>query len=217
MSFSDEDILTIKSWGFNSVRLGLLWAGAEPSRGNYSMEYLNTLRNITDRLGKQGIYTYLELHQDVLSEHFCGDGIPVWAVEVQNAWDFPKPLSFFNYSYDNHGLPSPKDCANTNWANYYGTSAVGMAFQSIYDNHNGVSDALGDLWKVVAHVWADSEWLLGYELMNEPWAGDHLGNPSLMLPGVSDRVNLAPFYERMHKAIREVTPASAFNHCLCQT
>merc|ERR1719502_1167966 len=143
------------------------------------------------------------MHQDVLSEHFCGDGIPVWAVELGNSWDFPHPLFIRNFSYDQHGIPSETECDQTNWANYYSTDAVGTAFQSIYDNRNGVRDAMGRLWQKVAQVWSDSPWLIGYELLNEPWAGDHLRNPSLMLPGVADKQNLAPFYEAMHAAVRK--------------
>ena len=60
MSFGDDDIAQIKaylpsslpltgsianllrmqSWGFNHVRLGLMWAGAEPERGQLNHTYL---------------------------------------------------------------------------------------------------------------------------------------------------------------------------------
>jgi len=143
------------------------------------------------------------MHQDVLSEHFCGDGIPVWAVDSDNSWDFPVPIYIRNFTYDQKGIPSEAECNSTNWANYYSTDAVGSAFQSLYDNRNGIRDAMGRLWQRVAQVWSNSEWLLGYEFLNEPWAGDHLANPSLMFPGVADRENLVPFYEAMHSAIRE--------------
>ena len=33
------------------------------------------------RASKYGIYTLLDAHQDVLSEKFCGEGIPDWAVD----------------------------------------------------------------------------------------------------------------------------------------
>ena len=34
------------------------------------------------RAAKYGIYTLLDAHQDVLSEKFCGEGIPDWAVDT---------------------------------------------------------------------------------------------------------------------------------------
>ena len=34
------------------------------------------------RAGKYGIYSLLDAHQDVLSQKFCGEGIPDWAVDT---------------------------------------------------------------------------------------------------------------------------------------
>ena len=31
---------------------------------------------------KYGIYTLLDMHQDVLSPKFCGEGVPDWAVDT---------------------------------------------------------------------------------------------------------------------------------------
>jgi len=45
---------------------------------------------------------------------------------------------------------------------------------------------------------------LGYELINEPWAGDVFRYPYLLLPGEADRRNLAPLYKRLHQSIRPV-------------
>ena len=39
--------------------------------------------------------------------------------------------------------------------------------------------------------------MFGYELLNEPWAGDVVADLSLMLPGVAGRRNLAPAWERV--------------------
>ena len=39
--------------------------------------------------------------------------------------------------------------------------------------------------------------VLGIEIINQPFGGDVYSNPSLFLPGVADRVNLAPFYEEV--------------------
>lgn len=43
-----------------------------------------------------------------------------------------------------------------------------------------------------------------YELINEPWAGDYIDNPLLILPGVAGATNLQPFYEKLSMAIRSV-------------
>jgi endoglycosylceramidase len=42
-------------------------------------------------MGKNGIYTLLEFHQDLFSEKFCGDGVPIWAIPEEIYQDFAKP------------------------------------------------------------------------------------------------------------------------------
>lgn len=36
--------------------------------------------------------------------------------------------------------------------------------------------------------------VIGFELINEPFAGDFYRDPLLMYPGVADKKNLQPFY-----------------------
>lgn len=43
---------------------------------------------------------------------------------------------------------------------------------------------------------------MGYELINEPFTGYFYENPLLLLPGVGDRKNLQPFYNRINQKIR---------------
>lgn len=45
--------------------------------------------------------------------------------------------------------------------------------------------------------------VLGYELINEPWAGDIFDDISLLLPGRAGAQNLVAVYEKLHHAIRE--------------
>lgn len=59
-------------------------------------------------------------------------------------------------------------------------------------------------WTVVAGTFKDQPGVLGYELMNEPWPGDVFSNPLLFLPGIADKRNLAPFYEKLQGAVRSV-------------
>ena len=66
----------MKDLGLNVVRLGTMWPGIEPSRNQYNETYLSILKNITETAAKYGVYTLLDMHQDVLREQFCGEGIP---------------------------------------------------------------------------------------------------------------------------------------------
>ena len=51
-----------------------MWPGAEPSQGAYSADYVRKLKRITQAAAQRGIYTLLDMHQDDLSENFCGEG-----------------------------------------------------------------------------------------------------------------------------------------------
>eukprot|EP00971_Amphidinium_carterae_P312739 6215626-Amphidinium_carterae.1 len=54
-----------------------------------------------------------------------------------------------------------------------------------------------------ARRFKNNPYILGYELINEPWIGDVFANPALVVPSHSDSVNMQPFYEKLHAAIRQ--------------
>ena len=35
-SFSETDMQQCKEWGFNGIRLGMMWAGVEPTENGYN-------------------------------------------------------------------------------------------------------------------------------------------------------------------------------------
>ena len=49
----------------------------------------------------------------------------------------------------------------------------------------------------MAARFADNVNVLGYELMNEPFAGDVWNDPLLWVPPVADRVSLQPLYDQV--------------------
>jgi endoglycosylceramidase len=63
--------------------------------------------------------------------------------------DFPYPFEK-PYQLNERGVPSDEDCAKHDWAMYYFTEATASAFQSIYDNKNGLMDDFANFWKFVA-------------------------------------------------------------------
>ncbi|XP_064403689.1 endoglycoceramidase-like [Halichondria panicea] len=202
-SFCEEDMKLLQSWGLNAIRYGMMWPGVEPENGQYNDTYLAASRDIINKAGEYGIHTILDMHQDVLSEKFCGEGIPDWAVDVGNAKDFPFPLDT-PYTYDKEaGYPTTEDCAKHDWSSYQVAHATGAAYQALYNNSNGLADKMAAFWGRVAQEFADNEYVLGYELINEPWAGDIYENPELLVPTEADKINLAPFYEILNPMIRK--------------
>jgi len=208
ISLTVKDFQTLQLLGLNVIRLGVMWPGLEPVRGEYNITYLDQLEWIVRRAADFGIYTLLDMHQDVLSEAFCGEGIPGWAVVVKDLSDskkFAAPKSAEPYTaVASDGFPTRQDCNQFNWPSYYSTYAASSAFESLYTNENGVLDAWAGFWSTVATRFRSLPSVLGYELINEPWAGDVFEDPKLLVPSVADRTRLQPAYDRLASAIRSI-------------
>lgn len=70
-SLSEIDAQNLKSWGFNIVRLGVMWPGVEPgNRGDFNSTYLDEIGKIVENLRKSDIYVILDLHQDLLHRKY---------------------------------------------------------------------------------------------------------------------------------------------------
>ena len=46
-SLTEKDMQYLKKWGYNVVRLGVMWAGAHPKKDFIDQEYLNKMKKIT--------------------------------------------------------------------------------------------------------------------------------------------------------------------------
>ena len=57
-------------------------------------------------------------------------------------------------------------------------------------------------WINVAKTFRPFNNVIGYELFNEPWAGDIYKYPSLLCPGVAAKKNLILFYDKITEYIR---------------
>lgn len=90
------------------------------------------------------------------------------------------------------------------FATYYFSAEVGAGFQCLYNNEHNLWEAMGNFWIEVAKKFSKSANVLGYELINEPWAGDVFEDPKRLLPKVTEKTYLAPMYESLHKSIRTV-------------
>jgi len=61
-SLDDADIDNLVKWGFNFVRLGVMWEGVETADGVYNEKYLKDVNDLVNRLGEKGIYTLIDSH-----------------------------------------------------------------------------------------------------------------------------------------------------------
>lgn len=155
MSFCEEDMKSLREWGFNGIRLAVMWPGVEPKAAEYSQEYLDKMRDLVNLAGrKYGIYSLIEFHQDLASEKFCGDGIPAHLIPKTLTKTFPLPVGHTHFKYNSSGLPDYADCLKHNWPKYYFSYDVSYTFESLYTNRHGLRDKFEKYWVKVAETFA---------------------------------------------------------------
>lgn len=144
----------LKEWGFNCIRLGIIWDGAEPEPGRYNEAYLDSIATLVDRAAARGIYVMLDMHQDLYGRQFS-DGAPDWATLTDS-------------------LPHAKGAI---WSDAYLISpAIQRAFDNFWANAPaadgiGIQDHYARLWQHIARKFAGNPAVVGYDIMNEPFNG----------------------------------------------
>ncbi len=157
--WNDELFDKFENLGINLVRLGLIWDGVEPQPDVYDEEYLDFMSDIADKLKSHRIYFYLDMHQDLYSHVFGGDGAPMWAI-ISDSYKY-KPPKFV-------------------WAEgYFFSKAVHRSFDHFWNNDpilgRGLQDRFADMWQHVASKFKDKDNLLGFDIFNEPYPGTNGG------------------------------------------
>ena len=129
-------------------------AGPGGSDSKYSQStldaYLAGVKATVDLLARYGIYSLVDMHQDVYNEEFAGEGAPDWAV----CTDGIQPTNTGNWS-----------------ANYF-TPAAGLAFDHFWANDvvGGLQQNYDAVWHQVAGSLADDTGVIGYDVFNEPFS-----------------------------------------------
>ncbi len=171
-NFDDSDAKRMQTLGFNVVRLGIEWQALEPGTGGPNQPnictpgtpadpheynqaiaetYLAHVKATVDLLAKHGIYTLLDMHQDVYNKLFRGEGAPDWAVCTDNVPIVPK---------------------GGRWSNNYSNPTLDTAVGHFWRN-----DVVGDLqgqfdmiWGKVADYFKNDASVIGYDPYNEPFS-----------------------------------------------
>jgi len=185
--FGADDAAFLRSIGFNSVRVGMIWKGLEPSPGTFSVAYLRHVAATVRLLSRYGIVSLLDFHQDMLNERFQGEGFPDWAIE-------------------DAGLPNPKLGFSNN---YLANPALEHALDQFFSNAagpNGVGlqDWYAGAWARTARFFRADRAVLGYELMNEPFPGTAWEQCAQPAGCPVFDAELLALYKRLDVAIRRV-------------
>ena len=218
---TEYDLKTMKKMGFNMVRLGVIWEAVERQPGVYDMEYLQKVEEIINTLGKNGIYTMVDAHQDAFSRNFCGEGVPYFYTNelgydkkcnaniVTQFLGFVgtcKNLDYFNFTYDENGLPVIDDCKKNSFIEYHFLAEFSSAYKKFYENVNNIQDKFVEFWKVVATKFKGNKYVLGYDLWNEPSPGGFLEDFKNVIPGRPDLYSVLPLYKKVNEALRDIDP-----------
>lgn len=217
-SMSEEDVKIMKHYGFNLVRLGVIWESIERSEGVYDTEHLEKVEAIVNMLGKNGIYVLIDAHQDMFSRLFCGEGVPHFyakkmTYEQECKTNFLSrvmrlvgaclPLKTFNWRYDEEGLPLIDDC-RTGFLKFHQSPELTTIYASFYRNEHGIQDKFAKFWKIMASKFKSNPYVIGYDLWNEPWPGNLWSDPRSMWPGYSTHNEVLPLYRKLDQEIRSV-------------
>jgi len=223
-SLDKKTLEYMREWGFNVVRLGVMWPGVERQHGKMEDQpgqYLDEIGKLVDSMAEYGIYTIADLHQDVGSRRFCGEGFPEFYVEdlysdnesaISKASQWPEPfLSHDDLHFNATGFPDLGDCLKKSFGRYYITEAVGALWESLYTAGSDLNNGFIRYWKSVATKFKNSPALLAFELLNEP-SGYCLDSSTISCLSEGSEVfgnavegdKLTPLYQAAAQAIREV-------------
>jgi endoglycosylceramidase len=169
------EVQRMAALGFDVVRLGIIWKGLEPGTapindasictpgaprasgpGQFGAAVFDTYVQNLDAtialLGRYGIYSLVDMHQDVYNEAFGGEGAPDWAVCTNGV------------------TPAPKRNV-ADWSVNLLGPGVAAAYSHFWDN-NVVGNLQGQfdaIWSRVAAHYRDNPWVIGYDPFNEPY------------------------------------------------
>lgn len=170
-------------FGFNFVRYLIFWDIIEPEKGKLNSAYLDEVQRRVEWYTDRGMYVMLDMHQDIYSSEFSGDGAPAWAIRADGAsMDVTMDGPWW--------LKNISPAVINSWKNFWE-----------YTNHKDLQDHYIGMWQFVAERFKSNPRVIGYDLMNEPWAGDLV---KAFITGDFERNQLTAFYNRIIPAMREV-------------
>ena len=192
VGFGDDDAAFLAAEGYDTVRLGLIHKAVEPQPGVYDDAYVARIAGTVETLGRHGIVSLLDFHQDLYNEKFGGEGLADWAVQ-------------------DDGLPNQPQLDFT--LNYFLELGLNAAFSHFWNNDPapdgvGLQDHYAAAWRHVATRFAGNPNVLGYDLFNEPWPALQALTCLTPLGCPLFDTSLAAFTRRTTAAIRQADPRS---------
>jgi endoglycosylceramidase len=214
-----DDIENMVKWGFNFVRLGVMWEAVEKTPGVYDQAYLAKVNDLINSLGNRGIYTMVDAHQDVFARSICGEGMPTFYIKddvldhtchgpdlpwAEHLYGKCQSMKDFGFQTDANGNPLISECNKNSFVRYYSTAESLSAFEMLYQNTNGLQDKFLAYWDAVASYFATNPYVIGYDPINEPYPSNYMKDSTIvMTPGKFDKDLLQPMYAKVYEIYRK--------------
>ena len=228
LTLLQEDIDDLKNWGINMVRLGVMWEAVEKQPGVYDQDYLDKVVDLVNKLGENGIYTLVDMHQDVLSRPTCGEGIPAFYATdilakdnhcisrlvdpvlkpILQKFGVCKSIDDFGYRKDDKGWPLVEDCQSRAFAEYYTTTEAFSLFRALYYNEHGLQGKFLNYWEQIALAFKGNKYVIGYDPLNEPqWSWNGLSAlVDEIWDGAMPKTQLGPMYTNIYEKLSAQDP-----------
>jgi hypothetical protein len=125
-TFTAFDVDNLRARGWNAIRLGVVWAGAQP-RDEDALDpaFLARLHAVLSLTDAAGLAVVLDNHGDMVGGAGCGNGVPAWLSAAAAPALVGQPLTTgFPYNLvpglDVKGLPGFCGNASSLWALFAG-------------------------------------------------------------------------------------------------
>jgi len=177
-TFDAGDADRMQGFGFNLLRLPISCSALEPEPGQYDRRYLDRIAAIVTVCQRRGILVVIDFHQDAFSKEIGQDGAPRWALDLL--------LGPGGYPY----LGGPLTDLD---ARRFAPATI-AAFREFFADAQDVQDRYAAAASAVARRFRRSRGVLGYEIMNEPFA----------LVAGGTQAQLDAFHVRVATAVRRV-------------
>lgn len=158
----------------------------------------------------------------------CGEGIPDFYAKqadseekycvsylvdkiMKPVWDktgICKPMADYNFGVDQNGDPLVSDCQTVNFAAFYNSQESMNAFSALWHNVDGLNDKFVAYWNKTSERLSNNKYVVGYDPFNEPFMGNFLKEPELLVPGHFDKTYLAPLYSKLYDQYQINDPGS---------
>jgi hypothetical protein len=174
LPYGPADFRAMRAAGVTVVRLPIAWALIEPSPGHFDQAAIERAVQIVDWAGAAGLLVVLDMHQYLWTPCFGGNGVPTWAVP---------------------------NCPGSPPTNVAQQEADVLIAENTFWKSAALQADFAQAWVRVARAVGQPDFLLGYDILNEP-------GPGLIPNEVFEEDYVAPFYRAVGSQLRAVDPGS---------